>query len=514
MPPKVGRRPAGRLGVAAKAKAGARIRPLGRPAAVERTPEGEFEDYKAVSVGLLQPARLLDSGRLWFTEVVYWKEETQCVGVCTRLQRDAGEWWTDIKVAGTKSEHLLKYLSGVDSRQIQGHLCQEGCAQETSGDDFIHIKKVRKLKDSEEEEWMKNLLEVRRDERDELMVLRREAAEGAPEVGAEDTKKAKKLDKKEKEKKKKEVKRTRSPSPVVARKGGRDLSSILGGSGLDPNPKKRNRMLKKAKRIIGKKKKKKSSASSSRSSGDVDSSSGSSTSQVMAGDIFGQTRTAKRVASQCPGVLTATSVAAVQEQLLTAQGQMWELDRKELPPLFLQYFRGRLAQTMQPAMRREAVHVSYCLDLGLMGRIPQLLDVLAQRLKALEGQASGKHWSVTSQYELVPEEQGPSPPSRRRKPQPGRPGNSDGSRLSPGAPSGPPRCRREATSGSKATKEKGRVRKVRAKERKEKGSRRATQETGARSGKATRRKTRTRANSGGCGGGALSWRRVCISCTR
>ena len=115
---------------------------------------------------------------------------------------------------------------------------------------------------------------------------------------------------------------------------------------------------------------------------------------------------------------------------------------------------------------------------------------------------------------LSPRSRGPSPPSRRRKPQPGRPGNSDGSRLSPGAPSGPPRCRREATSGSKATKEKGRVRKVRAKERKEKGSRRATQETGARSGKATRRKTRTRANSGGCGGGALSWRRVCISCTR
>ena len=41
-----------------------------------------------------------------------------------------------------------------------------------------------------------------------------------------------------------------------------------------------------------------------------------------------------------------------------------------------------------------------------MGRIPQLLDVLSQRLKALEGQASGKHWSVTAPYELVPEEQG------------------------------------------------------------------------------------------------------------
>ena len=57
-------------------------------------------------------------------------------------------------------------------------------------------------------------------------------------------------------------------------------------------------------------------------------------------------------------------------------------------------------------MRREAVHVSYCLDLGLQGKIPQLLDTLAQRLKALEGQTMGKHWSVTCQYELVPEEQG------------------------------------------------------------------------------------------------------------
>ena len=214
------------------------------------------------------------------------------------------------------------------------------------------------------------------------------------------------MDKKDKEKKK-EKKRGRSPSPVAAgRKGGRDLVAILGGSGLDPDPRKRNHMLKKAKLVIKKKRKRKSSSSSSKSTGSKGGSSGSSTSQVMAADVFGQTRTAKRVASQCPGVLTATSVAAVQEQLLTVQGQLWEVDRKELPPLFLQYFQGQLSPKMQPAMRREAVHVSYCLDLGLTGRIPELLDVLSQRLKALEGMASGKHWSVMSQFELVPEEQG------------------------------------------------------------------------------------------------------------
>ena len=38
------------------------------------------------------------------------------------------------------------------------------------------------------------------------------------------------------------------------------------------------------------------------------------------------------------------------------------------------------------------------------GRIPELPDVLAQRLKALEGQTGGKHWTVTSQFELVPDE--------------------------------------------------------------------------------------------------------------
>ena len=181
---------------------------------------------------------------------------------------------------------------------------------------------------------------------------------------------------------------------------------VLGESGLDPDPKRRKKFLRKAKRVMKKRKKKRSSTSSSRSSSKEKSSRSSSTEGWGAADIFGQNRMAKKIASRCPGVLTATSLSAVQEQLLTSQGQMWDLDKRELPPLFLQYFRGQLASKMQPAMRREAVHVSYCLDLGLQGKVPQLLDVLAQRLKALEGQTMGKHWSVTAQYELVPEEQG------------------------------------------------------------------------------------------------------------
>lgn len=248
---------------------------------------------------------------------------------------------------------------------------------------------------------MQNLLAAERGDADELASLRREAQDVGEEAKDKTAKKVKKDSQKEKDKKK-EKKRARSSSPLTGRKAGRDLNVVLGGSGLDPDPKRRKKMMKKAKRIVKRKKKKKGSSSSSSGSQSKTSRSSSSTQEVEAADIFGQRRMAKRVSSRCPGVLTATSLAAVQEQLLTTQGQLWELDRRELPPLFLQYFRGQLQQRMQPAMRREAIHVSYCLDLGLMGRIPQLLDVLSQRLKALEGQTSGKHWSVTAQYELVP----------------------------------------------------------------------------------------------------------------
>ena len=115
---------------------------------------------------------------------------------------------------------------------------------------------------------------------------------------------------------------------------------------------------------------------------------------------------AKKIAERCPGVLTASSLATVQEQLLTSQGQVWDVDRRELPPLFLQNFRTPLGPRMSPAMRREALHLSFALDLGLQGRIPELMDVIGQRLKALEAQTAGRHWSVTVQFEVVPEEQG------------------------------------------------------------------------------------------------------------
>ena len=414
MPPKVARRPAARVRQAAKAKAAARLG-LRRPARAEGTPQELFERFEEVKACAVDPSELLTCGKVWCTEVVYWKEKTQCAGVFKSLRFEEGEGWMELQVAGTTSEHLLKHLSGVAGGRIRGHLCPEGCAQEISADDILHLVKVKKVKAGEEEDWMKNLLAAGGDQRDELEALRREARLGGGASplreagdGAAQDKKAKKEKKKAKEKKAEE-KRPRSPSQGgQKRKGGRDLGVILGGSGLDPDPRKRKRYLKKAKKLMRRHKRKKKSSNSSSSSSERGSSRSSSSFSSMGGasEVFGQTRMAKRLAGRFPGVLTACSLAAIQEQLLTTQGQLWEIDKREIPPLFLQYFRSNLASRMTPAMRREALHLSVCLDLGLQGRIPEMLDVLGQRLKALESQTAGKHWTVTTQFELVPEEQG------------------------------------------------------------------------------------------------------------
>ena len=74
------------------------------------------------------------------------------------------------------------------------------------------------------------------------------------------------------------------------------------------------------------------------------------------------------------------------------------------PPLFVRYFRQQLSSKMSPAMSREAQTISHLLDHLLRGKVADALDLGAQRLKALEAQASGVHFTVAQQQELIPKE--------------------------------------------------------------------------------------------------------------
>ena len=55
-------------------------------------------------------------------------------------------------------------------------------------------------------------------------------------------------------------------------------------------------------------------------------------------------------------------------------------------------------------MSREAQTLCLTLDLLIRGRLAEALDVRAQRVKALEMQSTGVHYSVAQQQELVQRE--------------------------------------------------------------------------------------------------------------
>ena len=422
MPPK--RRPAAakaapKARVAAKAKAGAKAAPkrgaraprlrVRRPAARVAEEKKGFEAYGEVETWEVPPAELLQCGRVVVTQGSYWKEEARVAGRIVTLNAKDGDMWGKMEIDGTSNDHVLRYISGVVDRQMRVHLCPKTCGQELTGDSILHVMKLKRLKSEEEEGWMTNLLRAGREgPDDELRGIREEADQvrSSSEEGRKkkDKKEKKEKSKKEKSKDKKEKRKKASRSPS-RKKGQRDLDIILGNSGLDPDPHKRGKMMKRARRLVRRKEKKKKKDSSSGSGSGKGSGSGTSeeTAEMDPGEVFGESKMAKKIWLKCPGVLTATSLTAMQEQLLTQQGQLYDMDRSELPPIFLQYFRTQLASRMAPAMRREGLHLAYSLDLALQGRIPQMVDVLSQRLKALEGQTDGNHWTVTSQYELVPE---------------------------------------------------------------------------------------------------------------
>eukprot|EP00438_Fugacium_kawagutii_P032540 Skav202158 [mRNA] locus=scaffold970:241073:241564:- [translate_table: standard] len=96
----------------------------------------------------------------------------------------------------------------------------------------------------------------------------------------------------------------------------------------------------------------------------------------------------------------------MQEQLLTDQGTTMCLDSQEVPPVALQYFRGHLQRKLAGGAMREALNISWAVDLLLRGRVAEATDTLLQRVKALELIGAGASWGVAQRVELVPPEKG------------------------------------------------------------------------------------------------------------
>lgn len=328
-------------------------------------------------------------------EATYWAESVKAVCKMEGIEMADGEVYLKAQLMGTQSERLLKVASGLPGRRVLLHLCPYSCKGAPHREDTIHVSKFREVT-GERDAWMSNLVAGPEEGEDDLARLRsdqqlREAKAGQREPS-------------EKGRRRSRSRRRRSRSR--RRKGAqlkveqqKALAALYKDTGVDPDPAVRRRFRRKAAKLARKKKAVISSSSGSSSSTGEDG-------ELATDDpnLFGGSSRSQVIGKRLPGTLAAAALDEASETLITQEGGVWDLQTGPLPPLFMRYFRQQLSAKMTPAMAREAQSLAYLLDLLVRGRPAEALDLGAQRLKALEAQAGGAHYSVAQQVELLPKD--------------------------------------------------------------------------------------------------------------
>ena len=381
-----------------------------RPAARVRRTDQAFKD--------LDFGQIMESGLVKLVDALYYQRKIDVVGRVVAVRREGGQNFANFEVSGTQDEEFLKAVSGKKDRIADLHLCDDGCGGTVTGELVIHSQRFKKVK-KEEEAWYSNMEQSVHEveaEEDELERLRAAALEKEKEAKGDakspkEKKKKHEGDEKKKKKKKKEKKTKETPKKEGSEDSSEEdemevgqvaLKQIFRGTGLDPKYKRRNKVLKRARKIgQGEKKKDKKKDDST----EEDSGSGSSSGTSSGGDagmgIFESDKKVKVIARRCPGALTASSLGEAKESLLMSSGTTWAMDKRTLAPLFTHFTRQQLGANMGPALLQEALTLSTCLDSILSGKVAFGCDILSQRLKALEALSRGCHWTVGREMELV-----------------------------------------------------------------------------------------------------------------
>eukprot|EP00435_Cladocopium_sp_Y103_P020901 s2412_g5.t1 len=364
MPPKLRRPAAAKAG--AKAKGAPRRRVVRRPAREEGEADAAEEIVKACDLSL--------EGCRKLHEIVV-KE---------------GTFWGAPVTAALRVKDL----------RMKGGELYLVCAPHAN--DLIHLVSFARI-GRDKEEWMTNLEPSRGEEEgeDALDELRRDhrRVQGPPDRGGEEkrpeeVRRTPSRDRSRRRKRSRSRRKKRAPLKIESRK---ELKVLFMNTGLDPDPAVRKRFRRRAAKIVRRKKK-----DSDEGSG---SSSGGSTSQSFQDpSLFGSANRVQSIGRRLPGVLTSASLEEAAEGMVTNEGGVWNTQDSNLPAIFGRYYKQKLQGRMTPAMSREAFTLSTLLDLGLRGRVAELMDLASQRLKALEMQSQGVHFTVSQQHELLQKE--------------------------------------------------------------------------------------------------------------
>ena len=171
--------------------------------------------------------------------------------------------------------------------------------------------------------------------------------------------------------------------------------------------KRRSKKKKKSKKSKKSKKRKHSHSGSSRSgsqsTGHGSSSSGGSINSEDSGHPFREGHRIKQLGKRIPGILMRHSLEEMNRLLVQHLG---EESADVIRPTLLRYLRLHvMSKNVAPAQKRELLTLGYSIDQLLQRNILGALDIMIQRVKAIELVLNGATWSVAQNIELVPLEQ-------------------------------------------------------------------------------------------------------------
>ena len=316
-------------------------------------------------------------------------------GKVVRCVIEGGEAEAEVHLSGTQTEALLRFGSGKNPAEVRVHLCGQSCDGSRTNPNLLHCRALRKISEESEKTWQLNLtpgddLAALREAHDAWKEHQQPPGREAEKVESSESSGTKKKKKKKKKKKDKEKAKKKYGGRTRARKKAGDLYQ---GTGLDPDPKIRRKVMKMVKKRL-----KKDKSESSGSGG-----SSTTSSEVEIGeDILDDRSKVHRISVLGPGCLAASAIEQMKLHLLQANGATWGLDEEVLPPVMTQYVRTHLSHRATGGLLREALNLAYIGDLLLQNRPAEALDTLAQRLKSVEMVAHGQPWALAQKVELPP----------------------------------------------------------------------------------------------------------------
>ena len=339
-------------------------------------------------VGAFQTGDWIQSG-----EANYSGEICHIAGKVEKVVVEGGSAEVILAATGTKSESLLKFLSGQPGLQLRAHLCGRTCDQLRTNPDLVHLKRFQLLDPASAKSWEENLLGG-----GELDVLRREmerapGKEGAGQEAGEElsaTSGSGKMKKKKKKKSKEKKGKRKLGGKSNARK---PLKTLFEHTGLDPDVKQRRRLFAHIKKKL---KKSKDTSSSDSSSSEI------SVENAMDEDLLQDRSKIQKVADLAPGVLGAAAIQTMKTYVMQSTGDPWHLEESSLPPVATQYARHHLLPKASGGVKREIETLVTVADYLLMGRPAEAADIVLQRVKSLEMSLNGQGWATSQKVEVIP----------------------------------------------------------------------------------------------------------------